>query len=83
MTNREHAVRELIKKHNQIETLENDILEIESGLAGAEIQYKDYDYTIIDHIDGHHVSLYCEYEDNIDSVEITITLDDLLEVISS
>lgn len=83
MTNGEHAVRELIKKRNEIQTLENDTLEILSRLVGAEIRYEGYEYTMIDYIEGHHVSLYCECEDDNDPIDITITLDELLEAISN
>lgn len=66
-----------------MDSLNEEIHEITSGLTGAEIQYKDYDYAIIEFIDGYDVLLHCENEDDEDADNITISLDELLEVIRS
>ncbi len=79
MTNGEFMVLELMKKTVQYDQLDNEIIELESDLCGMEIEYKDYEYAIVEHIDGDNAIIFCESDDN--SWNESITLGELLEIV--
>ncbi|WP_411735107.1 hypothetical protein [Paenibacillus sp. M2] len=68
-------LKELYKKQDDItESIEEVVID----LCGAEINYKDYRYCMIDHIFEEEVDLCGENSDGKDFCE-TITLDELIK----
>lgn len=59
----------------------DEIDEVVNELLGAEFQYKDYCYSMIDHIEEDVVYLYCENSEG-DQYDLRITLDELVEILS-
>ncbi|WP_339304417.1 hypothetical protein NST33_18130 [Paenibacillus sp. FSL L8-0435] len=68
-------LKELYSKQAEID---ESIEEVVMDLCGAVINYKDYQYCMIDHIDGGEVDLYCENEDG-ERDSLIITLDELIK----
>jgi len=82
MTNGERSIKELKEKWKQLEAIREEISDLESNLCGAEINHPRYFYSMIEHIDGDDVLLYCEDEEE-EQYEESISLDELEDILKN